>query len=210
MTKTSNKIVWEKWIDPFLGEEPEPEPKQEEESGKFKDSYEKFEETIKSIQNEKQPRPYNGPVIVGPMGVIPMTENNFPSKIYCFWIGHTNFNITPRIREIIKKSPGVESLDVFTRYRFRIAIGKAFLNDKDLFGRAVMQLIEKQLCKEENKQEEVVVKASIQDKNISLLKKHLQSKYKHWAIFKLPDGSLQPQGAATKEEILIDKPMVAN
>lgn len=65
-------------------------------------------------------------VMATPMGIIPITENTSSSKIFNFWMGHTNFSITHRIAEIIEETNGVETLDVFTRYRFRIAIGKAF------------------------------------------------------------------------------------
>ena len=65
-------------------------------------------------------------VMATPMGIIPITENTSSSKIFNFWMGHTNFSITHRVAEIIEESEGVEALDVFTRYRFRIAIGKAF------------------------------------------------------------------------------------
>lgn len=65
-------------------------------------------------------------VMATPMGIIPITENTSSSKIFNFWMGHTNFSITHRVAEIIEETEGVETLDVFTRYRFRIAIGKAF------------------------------------------------------------------------------------
>ena len=65
-------------------------------------------------------------VMATPMGIIPITENTSSSKIFNFWMGHTNFSITHRVAEIIEETEGVETLDVFTRYRFRIAIGKVF------------------------------------------------------------------------------------
>ena len=64
-----------------------------------------------------------------------------PLRICNFWLAHTNFNITQSISEQIEKVDGVETLDIFTRYRFRIAIGKAFNSS------IVMQNIQNQLCK---------------------------------------------------------------
>jgi hypothetical protein len=61
-----------------------------------------------------------------PMGIIPVTENTASGKIFNFWTGHTNFNITKKITSLIEETEGVETLDIFTRYRFRIAVGKAF------------------------------------------------------------------------------------
>lgn len=78
-------------------------------------------------------------VMATPMGIIPITENTASSKIFNFWLGHTNFNITKKIAQTIEDIDGVETLDVFTRYRFRIGVGKAF-SDSD-----VMRNINKQL-----------------------------------------------------------------
>jgi hypothetical protein len=60
------------------------------------------------------------------MGIVPINEYTASSKIFNFWTGHTNFSITPNIANIIESVDGVETLDIFTRYRFRIAIGKIF------------------------------------------------------------------------------------
>lgn len=42
------------------------------------------------------------------------------------WIGHTNFDITPKIKNILNKIPGVEILKVCSRYRFFVGIGRMF------------------------------------------------------------------------------------
>lgn len=64
--------------------------------------------------------------IITPMGIVPYDEYNSASKIFNFWIGHTNFNISKQVSQIIENIEGVETLDVFTRYRFRIGIAKLF------------------------------------------------------------------------------------
>jgi len=43
-----------------------------------------------------------------------------------FWTGHTNFSITEDIKDIVEHTEGVETLDVFTRYRMKVGIGKIF------------------------------------------------------------------------------------
>ena len=70
-------------------------------------------------------------VMATPMGIIPINDNTASGKIFNFWIGHTNFNITKKIAGVIETINGVETLDIFTRYRFRIAVGKAF-NDSEV------------------------------------------------------------------------------
>ena len=101
------KVAWERWQDPF------DIPNDEEE--------ESFGE---SIPYEDSKRPMKG--VVTQMGVMPITEYSMPSRVFNFWIGHTNFSINKDIHKIIDNIEGVETLDVFTRYRFRIGIGKLF------------------------------------------------------------------------------------
>ena len=42
------------------------------------------------------------------------------------WIGHTNFDITPKIKDQLNKIDGIEVLKVFSRYRFFVGIGQMF------------------------------------------------------------------------------------
>lgn len=42
------------------------------------------------------------------------------------WIGHTNFDITPQIKNNLDSIPGIEFLKIYSRYRFFIGIGKMF------------------------------------------------------------------------------------
>lgn len=134
-------ILWQKWIDPY--EPPTDDGKvladlseEELDDSAHWDSY------VEGI-DEQNPEDKNQVLfhsstkaIMTPMGMIPVHEKTACTKIFKFWIGHTNFNITSDVALAIEKIEGVEVLDIFTRYRFRIAIGKAF---KD---RNVMQTIQ--------------------------------------------------------------------
>lgn len=42
------------------------------------------------------------------------------------WIGHTNFDITHRIKNQLNNIPGVEILKILSRYRFFIGVGQMF------------------------------------------------------------------------------------
>ncbi len=121
-----HSIIWEKWRDPFLGYdendidiEAEPLPPF---INDLDEDTEDDEEPLSPITQTSKPVR----VIATPMGLIPYNEYTASGKIFNFWIGHTNFNITKNIARIIETTNGIETLDVFTRYRFRIAIGKAF------------------------------------------------------------------------------------
>jgi len=140
MVHEKYSIIWQKWIDPFG---------QDVEESSFLD-YENTNPNISSNEyikqnniNKKTNIDYDDSediddsddhlinkqtikVIASPMGLIPYNEHTASSKIFNFWIGHTNFDITVNITKIIEDTDGVEALDIFTRYRFRIAIGKCF------------------------------------------------------------------------------------
>ena len=45
---------------------------------------------------------------------------------YDCWMGHTNFDITPRIKDELNCIAGVEIMKICTRYRFFIGIGRMF------------------------------------------------------------------------------------
>lgn len=99
------KIAWEKWKDPF--EAPDDD-----------------DDEINDYDKKKTGRHMRA--VMTSMGVMPITEYNTPGKTFDFWVGHTNFSITRDVHKLIEAIDGVETFDVFTRYRFRIGIGKLF------------------------------------------------------------------------------------
>lgn len=134
---SDNVIIWQKWADPF-GEDSEMPASllQDADLGQFIDS-----NSFEDLQNEEEEledqttlsahKSSSVRVIATPMGIIPMNENTASGKIFNFWLGHTNFSLTKNLVNVIENTDGVETLDIFTRYRFRVAIGKAF-TDSDV------------------------------------------------------------------------------
>lgn len=126
-------IIWQKWADPF-GDDDAIDLLSDSVSDIEDDEYNNFEDMDIDKKKSKESNldmefssyRKNIRVMATPMGIIPLTENTASSKIFNFWVGHTNFSITRSIALMIEEISGVEALDVFTRYRFRIAIGKAF------------------------------------------------------------------------------------
>lgn len=128
-------IVWEKWQDPF---KPDYSPTHETPND-FVDQAEFFDdinnnhdnttsEFESDIEDDTQPQVRKFKALVTPFGIIPYDSAHGIDNIFNFWIGHTNFDITQPICSVIEQTPGVETLDIFTRYRFRIGIGKLFLS----------------------------------------------------------------------------------
>ena len=114
-------IAWRKWLDPygkgksdFLGYVEEDDVVDYDNN--LDDMYE--DEEI-NIENPS-------PVIVTAMGIMPIQPFNDLTKVFNFWLAETNFNITEDIVNEINNVDGIEILDVYTRYKFRVAIGNLF------------------------------------------------------------------------------------
>lgn len=124
MYNQETKIIWQKWSNPFGSEEEISMMNNyfSSEDIEQEDTYHEEEELDKDLSVNKLR------VIATPLGILPLTENTDICHIFNFWIGHANFDITTNIIEIIENIEGVETLDIFTRYRFRIGVGKAFLD----------------------------------------------------------------------------------
>jgi len=89
------------------------DPTEKEDTNSWESSYEQEEEEYKTS------------------GMLPISQqliedismlNNFEC-----WMGHTNFDITPEIRDRLDKIKGIELLKICSRYRFFIGIGKMFV-----------------------------------------------------------------------------------
>lgn len=150
------QIAWEKWADPYGGDLDKDtwpgafgtfesdemiEKLQKEEAGYFDDEYEEdYDDDDEEEWNEDKYEHPNGQpkpsithkkmrpvkILATPVGLVPMTEWTSPSRIFDFWTMHSNFRMTTEIQDILDNTDGVESLDVFSPYRWRISIGKAF------------------------------------------------------------------------------------
>ena len=117
-------VYWEKWIDAFeeVDEELASEITEIEEALNSEELIEQ-EQLFQSVSHIKS--------IVTPFGVLPLTEYTMASKYFKFWVGHSNFKLTEIFYKIIGQHPGIETLDILTPYRFRIAVGKLFV-DRDV------------------------------------------------------------------------------
>jgi hypothetical protein len=120
----TNLIIWQKWFDPFGEDDTEHKPSidLDHNEDQYEDEDDDNNHSEPSYAYSKKPLK----AIATPMGLIPYTENTASSKIFNFWVGHSNFDLTSEIVDVIENTEGTETLDVFSRYRFRIAIGKAF------------------------------------------------------------------------------------
>ena len=132
-------IEWKKWVDPFHIDKDENENENEDYPGSYHLDEDEEEEELG--KNKK----YNQPGILGPWGFIPITELNRPGKAFNFWEGNTNFPLTYGIKEIIENVTGVETLDIFSPLRMRVAIGHCF--DEDEIKERIKQAVREKVTK---------------------------------------------------------------
>lgn len=132
--KSPPLIVWEKWKDPYgsnIDEVEWPGYNETKDDKSYNDGYDDnpsdpndLLELDQSIEQKDFSKPLR--VIATPMGLVPLTEYTSPGKIFNFWVAHTTFSISDGVKNCVEKTDGVETLDIFTRYRMKIGIGKCF------------------------------------------------------------------------------------
>lgn len=120
------EVYWEKWIDAFEAEEVElAENLAELEQVLTNEELAEHAKTM-SISHIRS--------IMTPFGVLPLTEQSMASQYFKFWVGHSNFKLTTDFYDIIGQHPGIETLDILTPYRFRIAVGQLFVDREVMTG----------------------------------------------------------------------------
>ena len=127
-------VYWEKWVDAYeeqaaILEQLVVEEEEEEEL------YEE-EEIVEKLQSLNHIK-----TIMTPFGIMPLTEHSLASQHFKFWVGHSNFKLTDKVYQVVGNTKGVETLDILTPYRFRIAIGKMFV-DRDVMSTVRTNLLE--------------------------------------------------------------------
>lgn len=88
---------------------------------KLSENYEEDEETFEENMSSQH---LQMPMMV-PMSPQLIEDVSMLSNYDC-WVGHTNFDITPRIRDLLNTIDGVEVLKICSRYRFFVGIGQMF------------------------------------------------------------------------------------
>jgi len=113
---SDKKVAWERWDEDVI--------EQEIIENFYEENYEEEDPQIAEealLFLEKIPH-----LVSTPMGMYQLHDKmNVMNQFEC-WMGYTNFDITHSIRDKIEKVEGVELLNVTSRYRFFLGIGKLF------------------------------------------------------------------------------------
>ncbi len=191
-----NKVLWEKWLDPFDTSNNKSEPDDDDDDEKS--DYEALEE-----ERYEGHGPIVGKFLASQFGVLPINENFSPSKLFNFWVCHTNFTITKPIMQSLNAIDGVEGLQIVSRYRFRIAIGRLFDEEE------VKDNIRYALCGPEPSEEVLTLVMDLTASNEALTpeleekvnKVTAEIPQEYWAVYVVPNGQLQIlTGNAVDEE----------
>lgn len=185
-----NRIIWKKWQCPLtpLVEAKDEDGDEDGDEDELYSAMQSFGFTNTDVSNEK-PLPWRGPAFYGPHGIVPVHEGNVPSRLYNFWMGHTNFDLNDstekgRWFKRIADVPGVESFNAYTRYRFRVGIGMAF-NDVAVRGEI----------------DRLVSFPPPSDDPFDQVKRAMATAFAFWAVIRRPRGKFEFVGGATKEEV---------
>ena len=122
---SGHDVYWEKWMDAFeeAHETPSEFPLESVEEGYLDNEY---QEGLEYADNPEDPIPVRG--VMTPYGLMPLTDDTLASRKFKFWVGHANFRLTEDYYRVIGRIEGVETLDILTPYRFRIGVGKMFVD----------------------------------------------------------------------------------
>lgn len=177
-------INWSKWNSPLGKSEDSPEYIPEKDLKNFdNDRNNVYADEDGDHEDDESPQP----VVITPLGIIPVKPFNDITQIFNFWLGETTFSLTEKMCVIINQVPGVEVFDVFTRYKFRIAIGNNFKFQN------VRQDIEKVLDavpskkKTEGGNMELTPLKKLQ---VQQLVQNKLMRFPYWAIYICPNGEI--------------------
>lgn len=121
-------VYWEKWVDAYE-QELQDEASIIEQLKSMELEFSEEEEQLYEELSDEGMRGFKSiKTIMTPFGMMPLTEQSLASNYFKFWTGHTNFKLLKSHIHTISMVDGVESIDVLTPYRFRIAVAKLFID----------------------------------------------------------------------------------
>jgi|14_taG_2_1085336.scaffolds.fasta_scaffold26048_2 hypothetical protein len=140
-------------------------------------------------------------------GFLTLTDNTLAANQFNFYTLHVNFDIGHAEALAIEACPGVETLDVVTRYRVRIGFPKTTFPrfEDDMWDLSAIKLgVEHALTALDKKEvvEDSHLKAMLSGplmEKVEALKKEIEGS-RHWAILILPNGEIESIASETKNE----------
>lgn len=120
-------------------------------------------------------------------GFLPINVyGNFAAN-FNLWMMHTNFTITPVVMLALKRIPGVEMLDVVSRYRARVGFGKCFPSSQVKW--AIQEEFNAHPPRKDEENPAGLVLDDVTRLKVDTLKAGAGS-HPYWAIYVLPNGEV--------------------
>lgn len=136
------------------------------------------------------------PVIPTGTGYIPLKISDDWSEN--FFVGKTTFDISRDARDIIKKVPGVEIVDVSLRYTFGISVGECFKPDQ------VQEAVEEALMAPRRLPGEVntdnIYLPPAERQRVRLEIEKLHDRFSKWTLCLLQNGAIDAKGFSDEED----------
>lgn len=190
------KIIWEAWIDPYHSNI-------EDFGGKSVGNQTYLEKTHngnsegedwkeEKCQEDKLLGINFNKVVGTPYGLLSITDDTLVSSKFEFWIIHTNFDLTPPVVSAIENIPGVETLEVYTRYRARIGFPKSGLFNVQQTKQYIQKLVD-ELNKSSLYQIYSRIEKEFGTKKIEEFELVYNNKLKnsdYWSVYICPNGML--------------------
>ena len=178
-----NKFVWEKWHNPV-----------EEELNSYNSMF-MMPEEIEPEDELEGAAEIIAPTIINrfPLDLInALHEKNRTLNSFDFWTLHTNFDITPRVKDIIEKTDGVETVDVLTRYRVRIGFTISGVFDNSAVRQNIQRALSNTDDSDDNPMDDSlssVIRSFDEDKYLEIdsIKKELSKTGESWIMYILPN-----------------------
>lgn len=172
----SNVIKWEYWQNPLGGG-----PEYVDEQDAFID-----DDDVNPFDDEDDKPTAVRPMIPTAGGLMPVHAYGNLSANCNFWMMHTNFNLSEKALNIIKKIPGVETLCPVFRYRARVGIGKCF--ESTQVKEAIQRAFNVGVA--ETKPPDPLIIDEAKQAEIDTMRDFAQRNFPFWMIYLVPNGSL--------------------
>jgi hypothetical protein len=213
---TIKKITWQKFICPLNNNLNEFDSDINIIQNKqLEDDEDNIVETKEYDEEEDKPQDVyaidHQKILSTPFGLLTLNSNTLAINNFDFWIMHTNFDLTQNIAEKIARVPGVETLEILTRYRARLGfpksetIDEAGNNVRMFDSMKVKHEVEESILYKKYKNNltvDLIVRNLFNDKVLTTLQviKNKISKNDYWAVYILPNGFFEILQTNNQEE----------
>jgi len=174
-------IKWEKWVDPLLSNY------EDAEWPGFDQDKDGNAMPIHTVERQ--------PVLHTPHGMISVVASAMASNRFDFWLMYTNFGLEEDIASAIELVPGVETLEITTRYTARVGFPRSgFWQPRDVMHQVLLKV--RELAHIE--QDETLIGLDEETfKKVVKTREQIEEKFDNWAIWLVPNGNVEVLGAET-------------